>query len=50
VAALHEMGAAGCNLEDTDHDTGRLRDPIEQAQWLRGVRSACGCRELRHRP
>jgi len=40
VDALQEMGAAGCNLEDTNHDTGRLRDPGEQAEWLHGVRAA----------
>lgn len=40
VARLKEMGAAGCNLEDTDHATGQLRDPAEQAHWLRAVRGA----------
>src|SRR5918995_6271345 len=40
VARLKEMGAAGCNLEDTDHATGELRDPVEQADWLRAVRGA----------
>jgi 2-methylisocitrate lyase-like PEP mutase family enzyme len=40
VARLKEMGAAGCNLEDTDHATGELRDPAEQADWLRAVRRA----------
>jgi 2-methylisocitrate lyase-like PEP mutase family enzyme len=40
VARLKEMGAAGCNLEDTNHATGGLRDPIEQADWLRAVRGA----------
>src|ERR687898_73015 len=40
VALLKEMGAAGCNLEDTDHTTGALRDPVEQADWLRAVRGA----------
>jgi 2-methylisocitrate lyase-like PEP mutase family enzyme len=38
VTRLKEMGAAGCNLEDTNHATGKLRDPIEQADWLRAVR------------
>src|SRR3954470_8959096 len=38
VAALRSTDAAGCNLEDTDHATGRLRDLDEQAAWLRGVR------------
>jgi 2-methylisocitrate lyase-like PEP mutase family enzyme len=40
VATLKKMGAAGCNLEDTNHATGALRDPVEQAQWLRAVRAA----------
>jgi 2-methylisocitrate lyase-like PEP mutase family enzyme len=34
------MGAAGCNLEDTDHTTGNLRDPAQHASWLRRVREA----------
>jgi 2-methylisocitrate lyase-like PEP mutase family enzyme len=40
VAALKNMGAAGCNLEDTNHATGELRDPVEHAAWLRAVRDA----------
>ncbi|MGH2887520.1 MAG: isocitrate lyase/PEP mutase family protein [Solirubrobacteraceae bacterium] len=40
VARLRAMGAAGCNLEDTDHAAGELRDPAEQAAWLRAVRGA----------
>jgi 2-methylisocitrate lyase-like PEP mutase family enzyme len=40
VAALHRIGAAGCNLEDTDHEAGELRDPVEHARWLRAVREA----------
>lgn len=40
VARLKEMGAAGCNLEDTNYATGELRDPAEQADWLRAVRGA----------
>jgi 2-methylisocitrate lyase-like PEP mutase family enzyme len=40
VAALRRTGAAGCNLEDTDHATGDLRDPVEHANWLRRVREA----------
>ena len=38
VAALRSAGAAGCNLEDTDHaggTAGRLRDPARHAEWLR---------------
>jgi 2-methylisocitrate lyase-like PEP mutase family enzyme len=33
VAALERAGAAGCNLEDTDHPAGRLRDPREHAAY-----------------
>jgi 2-methylisocitrate lyase-like PEP mutase family enzyme len=54
VAALRGAGAAGCNLEDTDHAAGTLRDPDEdsdyaagglrdldrQAKWLGAVREA----------
>jgi 2-methylisocitrate lyase-like PEP mutase family enzyme len=40
VATLHRVGAAGCNLEDTDHATETLRDPEEHAEWLRAVREA----------
>jgi 2-methylisocitrate lyase-like PEP mutase family enzyme len=40
VAALRRIGAAGCNLEDTDHATGKLRDPAQQAHWLRRLREA----------
>ena len=40
VAALERAGAAGCNLEDTDHAAGTLRDPAEHAAWLREVRAA----------
>jgi 2-methylisocitrate lyase-like PEP mutase family enzyme len=40
VAALHDAGAAGCNLEDTDHAAGGLREPDRHAEWLRAVRHA----------
>jgi 2-methylisocitrate lyase-like PEP mutase family enzyme len=40
VAALRDAGAAGCNLEDTDHGAGSLRDPGAHADWLRAVREA----------
>jgi 2-methylisocitrate lyase-like PEP mutase family enzyme len=40
VAALKRAGAAGCNLEDTDHAAGRPRDPAWQADVLRAVREA----------
>ncbi len=40
VAALQTAGAAGCNLEDTDHRAGSLRDPGLHAEWLAAVRQA----------
>jgi len=40
VAALRNAGAAGCNLEDTDHAAGSLRDPGRHAEWLGAVRQA----------
>src|SRR3954452_10039548 len=40
VAALRSVGAAGCNLEDTDHSAASLRDPDRHADWLRAVGDA----------
>jgi len=40
VAALRDAGAAGCNLEDTDHPAGSLHDPERHAEWLVAVRQA----------
>src|SRR5437764_14489366 len=40
VAALRTVGAAGCNLEDSDYAAGGLRDPARHAEWLRAVREA----------
>jgi 2-methylisocitrate lyase-like PEP mutase family enzyme len=40
VAALRSAGAAGCNLEDTDHTDESLRDPDRHAEWLGAVRQA----------
>jgi 2-methylisocitrate lyase-like PEP mutase family enzyme len=40
VGELRSMGAAGCNLEDSDYTAGGLRDPGRQAEWLRAVREA----------
>jgi 2-methylisocitrate lyase-like PEP mutase family enzyme len=40
VAALRDMGAAGCNLEDSDYAAGKLRDPDRHADWLGAVRQA----------
>jgi 2-methylisocitrate lyase-like PEP mutase family enzyme len=40
VAALRTVGAAGCNLEDTNHAAAKLRDPDRHAEWLMAVRQA----------
>jgi 2-methylisocitrate lyase-like PEP mutase family enzyme len=40
VSRLLDIGAAGCNLEDTDHRAGGLADAGAQADWLAAVRSA----------
>jgi 2-methylisocitrate lyase-like PEP mutase family enzyme len=40
VAALRRVGAAGCNLEDSDYAAGGLRDPDQHAEWLSAVRAA----------
>ena len=40
VKALRSVGAAGCNLEETDHAAGTLRDPDRHAEWLSAVRAA----------
>jgi 2-methylisocitrate lyase-like PEP mutase family enzyme len=40
VAELQRVGAAGCNLEETDHEAGALREPNGQAAWLRQVKEA----------
>jgi 2-methylisocitrate lyase-like PEP mutase family enzyme len=40
VVALRSIGAAGCNLEDTDHSAGVLRDAEQHAEWLQAVRRA----------
>jgi 2-methylisocitrate lyase-like PEP mutase family enzyme len=40
VRALRGAGAAGCNVEDTDHAAGTLRDPVGHAEWLGSVRQA----------
>src|SRR5438552_17240915 len=32
VAALRTVGAAGCNLEDSDYAAGSLRDPARHAE------------------
>jgi 2-methylisocitrate lyase-like PEP mutase family enzyme len=40
VDRLLDIGAAGCNLEDTDHRAGGLAEAGAHAEWLAGVRSA----------
>jgi 2-methylisocitrate lyase-like PEP mutase family enzyme len=40
VERLLSTGAVGCNLEDSDHRAGGLKDPRAQAEWLAGVRAA----------
>jgi 2-methylisocitrate lyase-like PEP mutase family enzyme len=45
VAALRSAGTAGCNLEDTDHAAGDLRDPDEHAEWLKAVRQAASAED-----
>jgi 2-methylisocitrate lyase-like PEP mutase family enzyme len=40
VDALSSAGAAGCNLEDTDHTTGRIVDTALHVERLAAVRKA----------
>jgi 2-methylisocitrate lyase-like PEP mutase family enzyme len=40
VDRLLDIGAAGCNLEDTDHRAGGLAEAGAHAAWLAEVRSA----------
>jgi 2-methylisocitrate lyase-like PEP mutase family enzyme len=40
VGRLLDIGVAGCNLEDSDHRAGGLKDPPRHADWLAEVRSA----------
>ncbi len=47
VDALRNAGATGCNLEDTDHETGRLTDIGRHPEWLRAVRTAADDRDYR---
>lgn len=44
VERLLEAGAVGCNLEDSDPATGRMKDPGEHADWLAEVGAAAGGR------
>jgi 2-methylisocitrate lyase-like PEP mutase family enzyme len=45
VSALRRAGAAGCNLEDTDHAAGGLRDRDRHAEWLGAVRRAASAQD-----
>lgn len=47
AAALRGMGAAGCNIEETDHSTGALSDPDQQAARLRALREAASDQRYR---
>lgn len=47
VMRLKQIGAAGCNLEDTDHGSGTLREADQQADWLHGVREAASKQDYR---
>jgi 2-methylisocitrate lyase-like PEP mutase family enzyme len=40
VDRLLDIGAVGCNLEDSDHRAGGLAHAEKHAEWLAGVRSA----------
>ncbi|WP_322769065.1 isocitrate lyase/phosphoenolpyruvate mutase family protein [Frankia sp. Cr1] len=42
VDRLLGMGAAGCNIEDTDHEHGCLRNPGEHAELLAAIRQHAG--------
>lgn len=45
VGNLWNVGAAGCNIEDTDHANEKFRDPNEHADWLHRMREAAIERE-----
>jgi len=40
VTELRRIGAAGCNLEDSDYAAGRLREVDQHAEYLAAVREA----------
>jgi 2-methylisocitrate lyase-like PEP mutase family enzyme len=40
VERLLDIGVVGCNLEDSDHVAGGLKDAEKQARWLAEVRAA----------
>jgi 2-methylisocitrate lyase-like PEP mutase family enzyme len=45
VIRLKHAGAAGCNLEETDHAARTLRDPAHQAKWLSAVRQTASAED-----
>lgn len=45
IDALLNAGAAGCNLEDTNHRTEKLADVAEHSAWLAAVRKAAQSRD-----
>jgi 2-methylisocitrate lyase-like PEP mutase family enzyme len=47
VEALLAVGAAGCNLEDTDHKSGRLTEIGRHADHLAAIREAATTRGYR---
>ncbi len=44
IDALLDAGAAGCNLEDTNHRTQTLADVVTHSAWLAAVREAAQSR------
>jgi 2-methylisocitrate lyase-like PEP mutase family enzyme len=44
VGALFDVGAAGCNIEDTDHSTGDLVETDRQSERLAAIRDAAAQR------
>jgi 2-methylisocitrate lyase-like PEP mutase family enzyme len=46
VGRLVEAGVAGCNLEDSDHGAGGVRDALVQARWLAEVRADAAVRGI----
>jgi len=46
VDRLLDIGAVGCNLEDTDHRAGGLAEAGAHAEWLADVRSAAADAEV----
>lgn len=45
AAALEDVGAAGCNFEDTDHGRGALAESSRHAERIAAFREACARRD-----